>query len=132
MSMTAHSAALTPTIDMAPMIDILLALVTVWLVILSQTRHSIRLQLPSTTPEGCIRLSNPIVLQLLPDGGFAINQVRVPEGELDTRLHMIYDARLGKLIFVDASPNRSYQEVVDAMDRARGAGVVVIGLSPPH
>jgi biopolymer transport protein ExbD len=33
-------------------------------------------------------------------------------------------------MFVKSAPTRRYQEVIDAMDVARGAGVQVIGFTP--
>jgi hypothetical protein len=32
---------------------------------------------------------------------------------------------------VKSAPNRTYQEVIEGMDIARGAGVQVIGFTPP-
>ena len=49
---------------------------------------------------------------------------------LDAELHEIYDERPAKLLFIKAARNRRYQELIDIMDIARGAGVQVIGLTP--
>ena len=46
------------------------------------------------------------------------------------RLKEIYDPRPEKIIFVKGDPAVKYQEVVFAMDVARGAGVKVIGVPP--
>jgi biopolymer transport protein ExbD len=74
--------------------------------------------------------SNQIVLELTADGGYAINTQPVPKDQLDTQFHAIYDNRPAKLLFVKSSPDRTYQDVIDAMDIARGAGVQVIGFTP--
>jgi phosphoheptose isomerase len=34
-------------------------------------------------------------------------------------------------MFIKSAPNRIYQDVIDAMDVARGAGVQIIGFTPP-
>jgi TonB family protein len=76
-----------------------------------------------------------IVLQLLGDGSYAINTEPVLLSELDRRIHAVFDVRPAKLLFVDAAGNRSYGDVITAMDIARGAGVQVISLAPievPH
>jgi biopolymer transport protein ExbD len=49
---------------------------------------------------------------------------------LDAELHAIYDERPAKLLFIKAARNRQYQDLMDVMDIARGAGVQVIGLTP--
>jgi biopolymer transport protein ExbD len=75
--------------------------------------------------------SDQIVLELLDNGGYAINTKPVSKQGLDAELHTIYDERPAKLMFVKAGPTRRYQDVVEAMDIARGAGVQVIGFVPP-
>jgi TonB family protein len=78
---------------------------------------------------------NQIVLQLLGDGSLAINSEPVLLSELDRRIHAVFDVRPAKLLFVDAAGNRSYRDVITAMDIARGAGVQVISVAPievPH
>jgi len=74
--------------------------------------------------------SNQIVLELTADGGYAINSQPVPIDQLDTQIHAIFDNRPAKLLFVKSAGDRRYQEVIDAMDVARGAGVQVIGFTP--
>jgi biopolymer transport protein ExbD len=74
--------------------------------------------------------SSQIVLELTQDGGYAINSQPVPKDQLDTQIHAIYDNRPAKLMFIKSAPDRLYQEVIEAMDVARGAGVQVIGFTP--
>jgi biopolymer transport protein ExbD len=54
----------------------------------------------------------------------------VPKGQLDAQIHAVFDNRPAKLLFIKAGQNRIYQDVVDAMDVARGAGVQIIGFTP--
>jgi TonB family protein len=75
--------------------------------------------------------SNQIVLQLLEDGLYALNSEPVLLSQLDGHIRAIFDARPAKLMFVQVAGNRGYQDVITAMDIARGAGVQVIGIAPP-
>ena len=59
-----------------------------------------------------------------------MNGQLVPKDQLDAQIHSVYDARPVKLMFVKPGPNRIYQDVIEAMDIARGAGVLVIGFTP--
>ena len=70
------------------------------------------------------------MLELTDDGGYAINGQPVPKDQLDTQIHAIFDPRPAKLLFIKAGPNRIYQDVIEAMDVARGAGVQIIGFTP--
>ncbi len=76
------------------------------------------------------QVSNQIVLELTSDGGYAINMEPIAFANLERRLREIFDARPAKLMFIKTAGNRRYEEVVDAMDLARGAGVQVIGFTP--
>jgi biopolymer transport protein TolR len=70
------------------------------------------------------------VLTLTADGGFALTEEPVPANALASALAQIYAQRPAKVLFIRASAERSYQDVVTAMDVARGAGVQVLALMP--
>jgi biopolymer transport protein ExbD len=70
------------------------------------------------------------VLELRDDGSYAINSQPVPKQQLDQQIHAVFDNRPAKLLFIKAGPNRIYQDVIEAMDVARGAGVQIIGFTP--
>ena len=71
-----------------------------------------------------------VVLELLPEDGFAITGQPVPDAHLETTLAEIFAGRPTKLLFVKAAPDRRYAEVVAAMGRSKGAGVQVVALMP--
>jgi biopolymer transport protein ExbD len=75
-------------------------------------------------------VNNQIVLELADDGSYAINQQPVPKDQLDTQLHAIFDPRPAKLLFVKPGLNRKFQDVIEAMDIAKGTGVQIIGFTP--
>src|SRR5438445_13405517 len=56
-----------------------------------------------------------IVLELRPDGSYAINGQPQELSQLDQALHQIYDQRPAKLLFIKAAPNRKYVDVMQAM-----------------
>ena len=119
--------------NVVPMIDIMLVLLIIFMMQVPLSRKVMDVQVPPPTPENAQQSSAPsdqIVLELLADGGYAINTEPVPEAQLTQRLHEIYDNRPAKLMFVKSAPNRRYQEVIEAMDVARSAGVQVIGFTP--
>lgn len=73
--------------------------------------------------------SSPIVLEVKDDGSFAINSELVSAQQLPHRLHEIFQPRPDRVLFIDAQA-ASYQQVVFAMDVARGGGVAVLRMSP--
>jgi biopolymer transport protein ExbD len=70
------------------------------------------------------------VLEVLPGNTFKINSQPVPRAELGKRIKEIYDPRPDKIIFVKGDPAVKYQDVIEAMDVARGSGVKVIAATP--
>ena len=119
--------------NVVPMIDILLVLLIIFMMQIPLNRMAMDVQVPSDekVKQNQKAKSDQIVLELQDNGGYAINTKPVSKGALDAELHAIYDERPAKLMFVKAGPNREYQDVVEAMDIARGAGVQVIGFVPP-
>ena len=117
--------------NVVPMIDILLVLLIIFMITQPLSRMAMDVQVPppeqTTTTQ---QANNQIVLELGDDGSYAINGQPVPKDQLDTQIHAIFDPRPAKLLFIKAGANRLYQDVVEAMDVARGAGVQIIGFTP--
>jgi len=119
-------------INVTPMIDVLLVLLIIFMITQPLSRMTLRVQVPpppqpSATPPA---QSNQIVLEMPDNGAFLINGQPVPKNQLDAQLHAIYDPRPAKLLFVKPGQNRVFQDVIEAMDVARGAGVQVLGFTP--
>ena len=122
---------LNSEINVTPMIDVLLVLLIIFMIIQPLNRQTIPIQVPPPqTAAPATGPSNQIVLEIRDDGTYAVNGQLVPNDQLDAQIHSIYDARLVKLLFVKPGLNRIYQDVIEAMDIARGAGVQVIGFTP--
>ena len=116
--------------NVIPMIDILLVLLIIFMITLPLARMAIDVQVPPLETAQQPPSSNQIVLEILADGSYRINGQPVPRGQLDAQIHAIYDNRPAKLIFIKGDGNRTYQDVITAMDIIRGAGVQVIGFTP--
>jgi biopolymer transport protein ExbD len=131
MSTGGGAGTMTSEPNVVPMIDILLVLLIIFMISQPLNRMGMDIQVPpqeqsqaSTAP------STQIVLEMKDDGSYSINGQPVPLNQLDTQLHAIYDQRPAKLLFIKAGPNRIYEDVVEAMDIARGAGIQIIGFTP--
>ena len=116
--------------NVVPMIDILLVLLIIFMITQPLSRMALDVQVPPLETAASTAPSAQIVLSIQPDGNYAINGQPVPAGQLDTQIHAVFDNRPAKLLFVKPDPAVLYQNVIKAMDIARGAGVQVIGFTP--
>jgi biopolymer transport protein TolR len=113
--------------NVTPMIDVLMVLLIIFMVIVPMSRRSVDVQLP--VPAGG-EAAPGIVLEVGPGGRLALNRQPVAESQLGARLRAVYAGRPDKSIIVHGDGAARYQEVVAAIDSARGAGVRVVGRDP--
>ncbi len=134
MSMSAgeSNTGLTNEPNVTPMIDVLLVLLIIFMMVIPMSRKAIDTQLPDPTPQIAPPQAPPdqIVLEVLPNGKFAINKNPVEKTALLAKLKLTYEGRPEKLIFIKGDTAVTYNDVIFAMDQARGAGVLVIGVPP--
>lgn len=132
MSAGGGGSGLTNEPNVVPMIDIMLVLLIIFMIMQPLMRKAVDLQLPEPTPSVATtnQASNQIVLEVLADGSFAVNREPLTKENLSKRLTEIYEGRPDKIMFVKGDPKVKYQDVIFAMDQARGAGVKVIGIPP--
>ncbi len=132
MSVGGGSTNLTNEPNVVPMIDIMLVLLIIFMIMQPMMRKAVDLQLPDPTPSVVTanQASDQIVLEVLEDGTFALNKESLTKDNLSTRLTEVYENRPDKIIFLKGEDKVMYQDVISAMDIARGAGVKVIGIPP--
>jgi len=113
--------------NVTPFLDVLLVLLIIFMYLCMNQQKAIMAQLPD--PNGRVSDTAPsIVLEVRPNATYAINTQSVAGPQLAARLRAIYDGRPTKTIIVRGAPGVSYQDVITAVDIAKGAGVVAIGL----
>jgi biopolymer transport protein TolR len=133
MSMSAGSdKGLTNEPNVTPMIDVLLVLLIIFMMIIPLSRKAVDVQLPDPTPTKEPPNSKPdqIVLEVLAGPAFQVNKHPVEKAELFNYLKSTYDPRPEKIIFIKGDTDVTYQDVIFAMDQARGAGVKVLATVP--
>lgn len=116
-------------INVTPMIDVLLVLLITFFLLNLPLPH-INVQVPPPAGPGRRPGDTQLVLQLPDAGGFLLNGQPVPDRDLDEVIRAAFNGRPAKLLYIGAGGERRYEEVVHAIDRAKGAGVQVVAFLP--
>lgn len=116
--------------NVTPFLDVLLVLLILFMFMSMNQQKLIQAHLPDPNARGSDDNTPTIVLEVKPNASYAINTQPVRQGELGARLQAIYANRPVKTIMVRGAPGIRYQDVITAVDIAKGAGVVAVGLAP--
>lgn len=115
------------SMNITPFIDVLLVLLVIFM-LSTHMREVVTGQL--ARENGSSRASRGIVLELTNDGRYLLNTREIPHEQLAVTLRDVFAPRPDKVLFIKSGGQRTYQEMITAIDVARGAGVRVVGLIP--
>lgn len=124
---------LAASINMTPMIDVLLVLLIIFMVIQADLQQGLSVHVPPPDTGQDIPLPDAdsrLVLEVQPGGRYALNHQPLNGARLVEELAAVFADRPRKVLFVKAAEQLSYAEVIHAVDASRAAGVQVVGLVP--
>src|SRR5690606_16280118 len=107
-----------------------LVLLVIFMVTLPLGQRGLDINLPAetqTNTESIPDLSQ-IVLNYTADRKITINNQDVSLAELESRLRTIFDERSNKTMFIIGAGTLRYGEIVEVIDKAKGAGVEKVGI----
>jgi|SRR5687767_14394512 len=115
-------------INMTPMIDVLLVLLVIFIIVQMNMQRTFDVQLPVDNKDQAAMPNNDvIIMEIEPNNVIKVNTRQLQPAQVEAFLKEIYTNRPDKVIFVKASPDVSYGEVITYIDIARAAGVAVVG-----
>ena len=117
-------------INITPYIDILLVLLIIFMVITPVEQLDLKVKVPQASSDTGPAVPDPsvIVVSVSERMEVAVNGLDQTLGQLGNELQRIYGERSNKNMFISASPQLPYGDVVRVIDIAKGAGVGDIGL----
>jgi biopolymer transport protein ExbD len=117
------------SINVTPMIDVLLVLIIIFMVITPTTSHGLNALVPQPeTGRSTPTQSDDIVVTVNGDGTVSINQETMPVEELAGRLQRLFVNHPGHPLFVRGGKDLYFEDVAHVIDIARGVGLDHVAL----
>jgi len=134
----APSKTVTPTMNVTPLIDVVLVLLIIFMVITPLLAKNFWVHLPKqekeeVTPEEQQQDPEPpLVMKLGPGHTITVNSTPIEPEELVERLKRMFAARSDHVLFFDATDDVDYGFAVEMLDKAReGHAVTIAPLTTP-
>jgi biopolymer transport protein ExbD len=129
MAMSLGSRGHHATINVTPMIDILLVLIIIFMVVSPTTSHGLNALVPQAE-SGPTAAAPPddIVLTVNGDGTVSINAQIIPVPDLHGRLQRLFVDHPHHPLFVRGGKDLAFEQVAEVIDIARGVGLDRIAL----
>ncbi|MGH9810078.1 MAG: biopolymer transporter ExbD [Terriglobia bacterium] len=116
---------------MVPLIDILLALLVIFMVIRPAVQVGLPVDLPQQADVDAPASAGEIVVQVFGDGTLRINRDLVQWRHLHDRLVNIFRVRASRVAFVRGDGALDFGVIARAIDVMRGSGITTVGLMLP-
>jgi len=117
----------TSEINLTPMIDVLLVLIIIFMVITPIAPRGLEALIPQPS-DAKAPPQTDIVITVLADGTYRLNQESLDLPALQARLAALFRTGANQVVFIRGDKDLEFARVAEVIDLAHGAGVSHIGL----
>jgi biopolymer transport protein TolR len=114
-------------INLTPMIDVLLVLIIIFMVIMPTKPVGLEALIPQQS-DSAVPPQNDIVITVLADGTYRLNQESLDLLALQKRLAALFRPGTNQVVFIRGDKNLEFAPVAELIDLAHSYGVAHIGL----
>jgi biopolymer transport protein TolR len=115
-------------INVTPFVDVMLVLLVIFMITAPMMQQGMQVNLPKADTKALSMKEEPVVVSVDRSGRAFIDQLPVAQGELKSKLEMIFSGRAKKEVFLKADRDVPYGDVVRTMAEIKGAGVERLGM----
>ena len=122
----------TPAMNVTPLVDVVLVLLTIFLVVTPLMSKTFWVHLPKQEKEEVTQQqldqdpNPPLVMKVLENDTIQVNGIEIGYDELADRLARMFAARDDHILFFDAEDGVEYGFAISVLDQAREGGAVTI------
>jgi biopolymer transport protein ExbD len=131
MAIGKRTLAVNSTINVTPMVDVMLVLLIIFMVITPMLQHGVSVDLAKTNnpmqmPDA--DKEDALLVAIQRDGAVYFGTDKIAPDQLTNKIKDRLASRVDKRVFVKADARTKYGNVVEVVDNVRAAGVDQLGL----
>lgn len=116
-------------INVTPLVDVMLVLLIIFMIAAPMLHPGIEVNLPAADSDPLpLRVEDPLVLTMNPDGIVYIRDQPVHPSQLVDRIKPLLIARQGENVFLKADRGLEYGQVMEVLDLLNQGGITDVGL----
>ena len=131
MAMAKRTASYNSSINVTPMVDVMLVLLIIFMVITPMLQKGVNVELAKTNNPIAMEdadKEDAVLIAVERDGKVYFDTEQISPDQLTAKVADKLQNRADKKVFIKADARARYKIVVDVVDNVRGAGVDQVGL----